>query len=77
MEWDCLCLPSDLLDDQSYEAIPKPWQDAVPYFAAHLAMIEIGNWNGAAGFLNLYEKMAQAYSNYARIGRVVNPYGRY
>lgn len=77
VEWDCLCLPADLIDDQSYDAIPKPWQDAVPYFAAHLAMIEIGNWNAATAFLTLYEKMAQAYSNYARIGRVVNPYGRY
>ena len=76
-EYDCLCLPSDLIDDQSYEAIPKPWQDAVPYFAAHLAFLELQNFNAAQGYLALYEKMAQQYSNYARIGRVVNPYGRY
>ncbi len=76
-EYDCLCLPSDLIDDQSVEAIPKPWQDAVPYFAAHLAFMELQQFNSAKALLDLYEKMAQAYSNYARVGRVVNPYGRY
>lgn len=77
VEYDCLCLPSDLTTDQSVEAIPQPWQDAVPYFAAHLAFLELQNFNSAKALLDLYEKMAQAYSNYARIGRVVNPYGRY
>lgn len=76
-EYDCQVLPSELLDDQSYEAIPQPWQDAVPYFAAHLAMTELGNWNASKAFLDLYEKMAQRYSDYARVGRTANVYGRY
>lgn len=76
-EWDCTCIPSDLIDEQSVEAIPMPWQDAVPWYAAHLGMLELGNYNGAQYFLQLYEKFAQNYSNYARVGRVVNPYGRY
>ena len=77
IEYDCQCLPSPLVDDQSVEAIPAPWTDAVPYFAAHLAMLELQNMNAAQYFLTLYEKFALNYSQYARVGRVTNPYGRY
>lgn len=76
-ELDCLCLPQDLDTDQSVEAIPQPWQDAVPYFAAHLAYLELQNFNAANGYLTLFDNMLQRYSNYARRGRAVNPYGRY
>lgn len=76
-ELDCQCLPSDLIDDQSTEALPMPWQDAVPWYAAHLAMVELQNWNAAKAFLDLYEKFAQRYSDYARVGRVTNIYGRF
>jgi len=76
-EYDCQCLPSDLIDDLSVEAIPQPWQDAVAFYAAHFAFLELQNYNAAKGMLDLYEKFAQRYSDYARVGRVVNPYGRY
>lgn len=75
-EFDCQCLPSDLTDFQSVEAIPQPWTDAVPYMAAHLAMIELQNFNAARAFLDLYEKYALSYSQFARIGRPANMYGR-
>ncbi len=39
MIWDTLCLPQDLLDDTSQEVIPEPWRRAVPYYAAHLALL--------------------------------------
>lgn len=77
MEWDCQCLPSDLETDLSPEALPAPWTDAVMYFAAHIAMLEISQWNAAKAYLDLYEKFAQRYSDYARSGRVTNPYGRF
>lgn len=38
-QWDCLCLPSELIDDTSFEAIPEPWTKAVPFYAAHLALL--------------------------------------
>lgn len=76
-EFDCQVLPQDLIDDLSVELIPKPWQDAVPYFAAHLAFLELQNLNAGKFYLDLYEKMVLNYSQYARIGRVVNIYGRY
>lgn len=77
MEWDCQCIPLDLTDNQSVEALPAPWTDAVMYFAAHIAMLELQNFNAAKGFLDLYEKFAQRYSDYSRAGRVINPYGRF
>lgn len=77
LEWDCLCLPSDLIDDQSTEAIPMPWQDAVPYFAAHLAFLELQNYNSAKGMLELFDQYMKRYGTYTRPGRVTNPYGRF
>lgn len=76
-EYDCNCIPSDLEDNQSVEVIPKPWTDAVAYFAAHFAMLELQNFNAANFYLQLYDGFAQRYSTYARAGRVTNPYGRY
>jgi len=37
MDWDCYCLPIDLVDDTTAEAIPYPWTEAVKYYAANLA----------------------------------------
>ncbi len=76
-ELDCLCTPADLTDDQSVEALPSPWTDAVPFYAAHLAYLEIQNYNGANNYLNLYDRQLGRFSMAARRGRVVNPYGRY
>lgn len=77
LEWDCFCLPSDLIDDQSVEAIPSPWTDAVPYFSAHLAYLELQNFNAAKGYLELFDRFVQRYSDYSRPGRLTNPYGRF
>lgn len=75
-EFDCQALPSDLVDDLSVEAIPDPWTDAVPYMAAHLAFLELNNFNMAKAYLDLYEKRALSYSQFTRIGRGLNVYGR-
>jgi len=76
-ELDCYCLPQDLITNQSVEALPQPWDDAVPYFSAHLGMLELQNYNAAKFYLDLYEKQLNVYSRSARIGRAVNIYGRY
>jgi len=76
-EWDCNVIPSDLIDDQSYEALPEPWRAAVKYHAAHLAFLELQNYNAAAYYKTLFDEKVLGRSNYARAGRMVNPYGRY
>jgi len=77
MEWDSFCLPQDLIDNQSVEALPDPWVDAVPYFAAHLAFLELQNANSARMHLELFDQRVSRYGQYARPGRMTNPYGRY
>ena len=77
VEFDAFCLPQDLLTDQSVEALPEPWTDAVKYFAAHLAYLGMQNFNAAAGYLKMFDQFANRYSTYARPGRQTNPYGRW
>ena len=76
-EFDCACLPQDLTTNQSVEALADPWTDCVPYFAAHLAYLEMQNFNAGRMYLDLFDKMVQRKSDYARPGRVTNPYGRF
>ena len=76
VELDCCCIPSDLIDDQSVEALPDPWTDAVPYFATKLAFEELQNLNSAKYYEDQFNRRALGYSNYARAGRMTNPYGR-
>ena len=77
VEFDCFCLPTDMqLDNSIPEPIPQPWTDAVPYFAASLAYMELQNWNAARFYGEEFDKRTLGYSSYARPGRAVNPYGR-
>ena len=76
-EFDCFCLPQDLIDNQSVDVIPQPWSDIVPYFAAHLAYLELQQFNAGKFYLDLFDSMIQRKSNYARPGRMSNPYGRF
>ena len=76
-EMDCFCLPQDLTTNFSVDVIPQPWADAVPYFAAHLGYAEIQNANLSGMYLELFDKMLLRKSQAARIGRRINPYGRY
>lgn len=76
-EWDAFCLPINLVDDTTPEAIPLPWSDAVPYFAAYLALLEMQKANDARGMLELFDKHLLRQSNSARPGRASNPRGRW
>lgn len=77
-EFDCFCLPMDMRIDNSIpEAIPQPWTDAVPYFAASLAYMELQNLNFAKFYGEEFDKRTLGYSTYARPGMSVNKYGRY
>ena len=66
-----------MIDNHSVDVIPQPWADVVPYFAAHLAYLELQNLNAARFYLDLFDKMTQRKSDYARPGRITNPYGRW
>lgn len=76
VEFDCFIIPSDLTDDNSVEAIPQPWTEAVPYWAASLAFEELQNLNASTYYTKKFDVLVQRYSDYARPGRIINPYGR-
>lgn len=77
MEWDCFCLPIDLTTDQSFEAIPQPWQDAIPWGAAALAFAELQNLNASEYYSKKFDDYIHKYSGIARPGRASNIYGRW
>lgn len=75
-EYDCICLPSDLEDDLSVEAIPDMWREGIKFYAASLAYNSLQNWNAAAAMEAQFDKFLTRYGNYSQPGRAVNPYGR-
>lgn len=79
MEWDCCGLPTDLTvaSITAADIMPDPWTDVVPYYAAHLAYMELQNWNAAKGYLDLFDMRMRQVSGYVQPGRVSNPYGRF
>lgn len=56
MDWDCICLPLALVDDTTPEAIPSPWIDAVPYYAAYLGLLNARRPEEAANMFKLYKE---------------------
>ena len=76
-EFDCFCLPQDLTDNNSVDVIPQPWDDVVKFYAAALAFMELQNFNAAEYHMKKFDDLTLRKSQQARIGRVVNPYGRY
>lgn len=76
-EFDCTCLPIDLLDDQSEEAMPAPWTDLVPFLAAHYAFLELQNLNAANYYDGLANRKLSDFSAWAQPGKPSNRYGRW
>ena len=76
MEFDCFVLPSELIDDQSVDLIPDPWNHAVAYWACRQAFLELQNFNAAKFYGDLFDKRTLQLSHHARPGRTINPYGR-
>lgn len=65
MDWDCCCLPINLATDSDPEAIPYPWTEAVPYYAAKLCYEYSQRPDDAAKMLSEYNRYmleARAFS---------------
>lgn len=76
-EWDCICSPVDMTDDQTVEAIPDPWTDSVVFLASYYCLTELANYNAARYFKGEYDDFMHRYSAGARPGGVpINMYGR-
>lgn len=61
MEWDTYCQPIDLVTDSTVEAIPYPWTEAVPYYAAMLCYEYSQRNDDSQRMMSLYkQKMVEA-----------------
>jgi hypothetical protein len=76
MEWDCICLPQDLLYDTDVEAIPYPWTAAVKWYACYLAFSEAQKWEERDRAYKEFEKKMKRARAYSQPRAVTNWYGR-
>lgn len=66
---DCVCWPNALDDDADVEAIPYLWTDAIPFYAAYLALMSAQNnarMADAERYFNMYAMFvdrARKFSN--------------
>lgn len=70
VQLDCVCYPIALATDSTVEAIPYLWTDAVPYFAAYLALLGAQASNRQADAQRMFQ-LYQEFVNRAR--RFANP----
>lgn len=77
IEFDCFCLPIDLIDDQSPEAIPQPYTDAVPFLSLYYVYAELQNWNVARFWKGEFDEWMKRYAAYSNVSRRTNPNGRW
>jgi hypothetical protein len=70
LNMDTVCYPVPLVDDTTPEAIPYLWSDAVPYYAAYLALL--GSQTG--GRTAEADKMMERYKEFvSRARRAATP----
>lgn len=62
---DVVCLPINLADDTTPEAIPPLWTDAVPFYAAWLAMQSLQRQADAEMMLQRYESLVRRGRQFA------------
>lgn len=67
---DCICYPDPLAADTDFEAIPYLWTDAIPFYAAYLALLTMQTQSAAAEA----DKMFGKYQEYvARARQAATP----
>ena len=77
---DCVCYPIALVDDTTAEAIPYPWTDCVPYYAAFLALMSAQRtgdadhmWQQFQTFMQRARQMANPSVNPMQAAQSGNP----
>lgn len=84
MEADCICIPIDLVDDNTVELIPTPWQDCVQYYAAFKAFLRAQRFADAERMYcddpkkpeGLFQQFMTSARRNSMPGSVNNWYGR-
>jgi hypothetical protein len=74
MDWDCYCQPIELATDEDAEAIPHPFTEPIPFYAAYLAYLRAQNMEMAEKMRQMFgQQMAEARS-FASPAMVANFY---
>lgn len=76
MDIDCYCLPVPLVSNATVEALPYPWTDAVPYYAAYLALLNSQRKEDAMAMLNDYKMKVSEGGGFSRPMVIPSYYGR-
>ena len=74
MEWDCFCVPTDLISDNDYDAIPSGFQGAVKYYAAKLCYLASQRQGIADYYQGLFEQHLGVDRTATNRGKVPNYY---
>lgn len=75
MEVDCSCLPFPLQNDNDPECIQQPWQDAVPYFAGFMCMLQQQRLQDASALRLLYQTELPFCAATVSPQMIQSPYG--
>ena len=62
---DVVCFPADLVANTDPDAVPLYWSDAVPYYAAYLALLTVQDQKGADGMFQQYQMFVQRARTFA------------
>lgn len=75
MEVDLTCIPKDLLTDDDDEIIPYPWEDAVSYWAATLALLQQQRTQDAQAMAATFNAELPMCASVVCPQMIQNPYG--
>jgi hypothetical protein len=75
MELDTSCLPFPLQNDDDPEAIPQPWSDAVPFYAAWLCLLQQQRPQDAAAMLQVFQLELPFCASVVSPQMIQSPYG--
>jgi hypothetical protein len=76
-EWDTICLPLPLLNPGDVDSqIVPPYDDAVQFYAAHLCLLKLQNFDQAEKMLRLYSARVPKIIIGTGGVRIPNPYNK-
>lgn len=75
-EADTQCVPIDLVDDNTFEAIPHPWRNCVQYYAAYKALLGVGRYADAQKLYEIFTRQLVVARQASQPSQINNWYGR-
>lgn len=78
LEWDCVCLPNDLTtgSEEDVQIIP-PNDDGVQFYASHMALLKLQNYDQAMVMRNMYKARIKEILITQQDVKITNPYRAY